>query len=71
MNAVNLNLRTNNQHHTQMLSEQTAHRINIFIVEFTTGNFAQLINTQTVYRRNVPVIQRVLGRSWSFRQRCH
>ena len=62
MNAVNLNLRTDNRHHTQMLSEQTAHRINIFIVEFTTENLAQLINTQTGREtERAVVVQRVLG----------
>ena len=62
MNAVNLNLRTNNRHHTQMLSEQTAHRINIFIVELTTENLAQLINTQTSREaERAVVVQRVLG----------
>ena len=45
-----------------MLSEQTAHRINIFIVEFTTENLAQLINTQTSRQtERAVVIQRVLG----------
>ena len=45
-----------------MLSEQTAHRINIFIVEFTTENLAQLINTQTSREtERAVVIQRVIG----------
>ena len=62
MNAVNLNLRTNNRHHAQMLSEQTAHRINIFIVEFTAENLAQLINTQTGREtERAVIVQRVLG----------
>ena len=62
MNAVNLNLRTDNRHHAQMLSEQTAHRINIFIVEFTTENLAQLINTQTGREtERAVIVQRVLG----------
>ena len=62
MNTVNLNLRTNNRHHTQMLSEQTAHRINIFILEFTTENLAQLINTQAGREtERAVIVQRVLG----------
>ena len=62
MNAVNLNLRTDNRHHTQMLSEQTAHRINIFIVEFTTENLTQLINTQTSRQtERAVIVQRVFG----------
>ena len=45
-----------------MLSEQTAHRINIFIVEFTTENLAQLINTQASRQaERTVVVQRVLG----------
>ena len=45
-----------------MLSEQTTHRINIFIVELTTENLAQLINAQTSRQaERAVVIQRVLG----------
>ena len=45
-----------------MLSEQTAHRINIFIVEFTTENLTQLINAQTSREaERAVIIQRVLG----------
>ena len=45
-----------------MLSEQTAHRINIFILEFTTENLAQLINTQAGRQtERAVIVQRVLG----------